>query len=245
MRVLIQQLTPPRFFTVYIAQSILIIFYLVITFKLLRKKKDLSRKRILFSLYYLISSIGLIVNYFYPLIYHELITSLLYIITIYIAYGASNFIAVFSITLFYDIIGNLETTKTQTAYIAILGILYTALFFIPGGVMTNNETKWYPVVNLLFFTYCTSLVSLNFTIFIYYSIRTLEIFKLKNENRIIMNRWKIYIIGIIFTYSFAIITMLVHFLNDEHVRIIWAIVGGILFISGVYLTWFGIGKKFL
>jgi len=79
----------------------------------------------------------------------------------------------------------------------------------------------------------------------YYSIRTLEIFKLKNENRIIINRWKIYIIGIMITYSFAIITMLVHFLNDEHVRIIWAIAGGILFISGVYLTWFGIGKKFL
>ena len=245
MRPLIHQLTPSRFFTVYIAQSMLIIFYLVITFKLLRKKEDWNRKRLLFSLYYLIGSIGLIVNYFYPLIYHDLITSLLYVITIYIAYGASNFIAVFSITMFHEIKGNLNTTKTQITYIVILGLLYVALFFIPGGIMTNNETKWYPVVNIYFFIYCTSLVSFNFTIFMYYSIRTLGIFKLKNENKIIINRWEIYIIGIIITYSFAIITMLVHFLNYELLRIIWAIVGGILFIIGVYLTWIGIGKKFL
>lgn len=245
MIALILQLTPSRFFTVYIAQSMLIIFYLVITFKLFRKKKDWSRKRLLFGLYYLIGSIGLIVNYFYPLIYHELITSLLYIITIYIAYGASNFIAVFSITMFYEIKENKDTSKTQITYILILGVLYLVLFFIPGGVVTNNETKWYPAVNIVFFSYCTSLVSLNFAIFMYYSIRTLEIFRAKNENKIILNRWKIYLFGIIDTYMFAIITMLVHFLNNEVIRIIWAIIGGILFITGVYLTWMGIGKKFL
>jgi len=68
---------------------------------------------------------------------------------------------------------------------------------------------------------------------------------MREENKIILNRWKIYIIGITETFSFAILAMFVHYLDIKLIRDIWAITGGFLMISGIYFTWFGIGKKFL
>jgi len=242
---LILQLTPFRFFTVYIVQSILLGFYLGLAYKLLRKKDKISRKRLIFGIYYLTCSIGLILNYIYALIQHEIITSLLYKLTIYILYVGANFISIFAIAMYFEIKDNTNTSKIQIYDIILFSALYFVLFFIPDGVVTSNETRWYPVVALSFFLYVSILVGLSLTIFIFYSIKTLRIFKKRNENKIILNRWKIYIIGITESFIFATFTMLVHFLNNKSIRDIWAIFGGFLFIIGVYLTWYGIGKKFL
>ncbi|MFX1274298.1 MAG: hypothetical protein ACFFBP_16205 [Promethearchaeota archaeon] len=164
--------------------------------------------------------------------------------TIYIVYAGTSFIAIFSITLYFEIKANIDTTKVQIIYLIILSALYLVIF-IPGGVVINKDTNWFPVVNSGFFIYCTVLINLSLTIFIVYSIKTLKIFKRRNESKILMNRWKIYIIGIIETFAFASITMLVHLINIIQVRDIWAVIGGVLFITGIYFTWYGIGKKFL
>jgi len=245
MRALILQLTAFRFFTIYIVQSFLIVFYLGISFKLLRKKKDISSKRLIFSIYYLSCSIGLIINDIYALIQHEIITSFLYLMTIYIIYSGTSFIAVFAITMYQEINDKTNNSNVQIAYAIVLNILYIVIFFIPESVITNAETRWYPKVSLFFFLYCTIFIDLSLLIFIIYSIKTLKIFKMRKENKILLNRWKIYIIGIIETFLFAILAMFVHFLDNKLIRDIWAIFGSILFITGIYLTWFGIGKKFL
>lgn len=239
------QLTIFRFITVFVVQSFMVAFYLVIAFKLLKKKKDINRKRLIFSIYYLFCSIGLIINYVYALIHHEVIIRVLYIFTIYIIYAGTSFIAIFAIAMYYEIKGNIKTTKIQFAYIIVLSTLYVVIFFIPNSVVINEETKWYPVVSLGFFIYSTIFINLSLAIFILYSLKTLTIFKRRNENKMIINRWKIYIIGIVETFAFASFAMLVHFLDIKLIRDLWAIVGGILMLTGIYLTWYGIGKKFL
>jgi len=147
--------------------------------------------------------------------------------------------------MYFEIKDNSKTTKLQFIYIILFSSLYLVLFFIPSGIMINEETEWYPVVNLTFFIYCTVLVTISLFVVVFYSIKTLSIFKVRNENKTLMNRWKIYVIGMTITIAHAIIVMFIHFLDYKPLRDVWSILGGLMFITGIYLTWFGIGKKFL
>lgn len=223
----------------------MLVFYIVISYRLLKKRSEISRKRLIFSFYYLCSLIGIVLNYIYAPIKHELITAHLYLITIYVIYVGSNFLAIFSITMYFEIKDNSKTTKIQLIYLVLFSSLYLVLFFIPEGIMINEETGWYPVVNLNFFIYCTVLVSISLFVVVVYSIKTLSIFKARNENKTLLNRWRIYVLGMAITITHAIIVMFIHFLDYKPLREVWSILGGFVFVTGIYLTWFGIGKKFL
>ena len=223
----------------------MLIFYFVISYRLLKKKSEISRKRLIFSIYYLFSLIGIVLNYIYAPIKHKVITSLLYLITIYVIYVGTNFLAIFSIIMYFEIKDNSNTTKIQLVYLVVFSSLYLVLFFIPDGIMINEETGWYPVVNLTFFIYCTILVTISLLVVVAYSIKTLYIFRARNENKTLITRWKIYVLGMTITITHATIVMFVHHLDYNPLREIWSILGGFIFITGIYLTWFGIGKKFL
>ncbi|MFX1396902.1 MAG: hypothetical protein ACFFAS_07630 [Promethearchaeota archaeon] len=242
---MIFHLTLDRFITIYIVQSLFLAFYTVIIYRLLHERKKITHKRIVFSFYYFISSIAIVLNYIYAAVYIYPITNLLYLSTIYSLYFGMGIIAIFIVGIYYERKENKRIPKIQVSFISIYGLLLLVIYFIDGAVEINDDTKWKPVVNMTFLIYCSCLLIVSFVILLIYSYKTHNLFVETNQERIIIRNWIMFFIGILLTFIFAEFTMLNHFINNDTVRELWSVIGGVLLILGIILIWFGIGKKFL
>ncbi|MBN1801796.1 MAG: hypothetical protein JW891_09840 [Candidatus Lokiarchaeota archaeon] len=226
-------------------QSLIGIFYAVIIYSLLRKREKITRKRVLFSFYYLLSCFGLVMNYIYGLWHEYPLTNFLYLLTIYFLYMALGIIAVFVAELYFERVKKKKVLLFQTICLVTYAFFLLGIFFFQGGVEINASTSWKPVVSITLFVYSSAFMVISSLVFIFYAYSLYRYFIETNQETIIVRRWFLFVLGIVSTFIFLGITMLNHVLNVEAFRQLWSLIGGILLVSATVLIWIGIGKKFL
>jgi len=205
-----------------------------------RNRKKLNK---IFSLFFISTSMGSVLNIVYSLISIEgleFIVSFLHILA-YIF---------FLLGFVFLLLFNLLILKSEKVFVPrkqiILLLAYIALFsvlFVIGlgfnGVSINPDTKWTPVWSLPFFI--TSLILIiPFLIvpIINYSSKILQ----DMQDKTVRQKWKIFMLGVVI-YSLVLIgTALVNFLNISTIREVWGIFALILFLM-VFTIYYGVGKK--
>ncbi len=238
-------LTIDRFITIYILQSLIGIFYVVIIYSLLHKREKITRKRVLFSLYYLLSCLGLTLNYIYGFYHSYPLTNFLYLLTIYLLYMALGIIAVFVAEIYFERVKKKRVIKCQSILLVFYAIFLSGIFFIPRGVEISPTTSWKPVVSISLFIYSSTFLLADSLVFVFYTYSVYRHFIKTNQENIILKRWLMFIVGISLTFIFLGLTMFNHVLNNELFRQFWSLIGGIILVTGTILIWIGIGKKFL
>ncbi|MFX1393219.1 MAG: hypothetical protein ACFFAH_06535 [Promethearchaeota archaeon] len=232
--VIIQQ-TLFRFLSIYIGFGILIAFFLILIFKILRYNR--TRTILTFSGFYILVCIALILNFLYASIFDKEIVLILHYITIYFIFFSGIFIVNFCIILLKDV--EKFTLKKQVIITIIYAIVLCITFLIPNGVIINDD--WRPVWNLYYFLY---LIILNFTTgfipTIYYCIK---IFKSLDDN-FLRNKWIFFIIGIFCLYIGLYGTCIDNTLDNPSFRPIWSIFLTIFVIIGAYFMYYAVAIKF-
>jgi len=180
----------PRLLIIFFSQSFMAIVFVVLAFKIIKRKRD--RSTITLSLFYFILSIGLILNIVFVLLTptnNELLLRTLYVL--------SAFFIAFSFAfnlIFINVILKLKdefTIKKMAVIIGACGIIILLLYLIPEGV--TFDSNWVPTYNILFLVLIYVFFSIYITVpTIYYSSRLYKLFKARN----LKYRFRLYLIGI-------------------------------------------------
>ncbi|MCJ7688903.1 MAG: hypothetical protein MUO60_06245, partial [Clostridiaceae bacterium] len=141
------QLNPVRFFTVYIGQGLLCFFFIFIAYKILQRDK--GRLNLILSGFYIFIASALIINFIYAPIPDPEIQRILNTLTNYIIFFGLIFLPLFNLLLYKD-----DDIK-NTYLIAIIGtygiILFLIMFIDPNSVSIGPNTDWRPVWKPEFF----------------------------------------------------------------------------------------------
>jgi len=234
------ELTLTRIITVYVAQGILCAFFLFLAYKIL--KRDTKRLNVIFSMFYIFPSIGLIVNFIYAPLTDELAVVILNFITNFFIYYALIFLLVFELILLKSekIINTTKQLIIFIAYgIALLGMVI--FYFIPGaGVILNSANNFTPVWNLPFFIYLVIVVLSFGTIpTLFYAIKISK----KFEDETLKKKWNYFIVGVCALYIFMYGIYVSNYLNNDTFRLIMGVLGLILAIIGGALIYIGVGRQ--
>jgi len=219
---------------ILILYPFLVIFFLILAYKVLKRKRD--RAPITLSTFYIIVSVGLMLNIIYLLV---TITEVE--IVLYLLYYLSSFLTIFSfifIILFINIILKVDFTNKKYLLIVFfyaLGCILLHLF--PGGItLTEN---WTPVYNWIFFILAYIYITFFIAVpSIVYSIQLSRKFIDQNLKK----KLKMFLIGItgmIFTLYGAI---LFNTWQDPIFKSIYSVSVIIILISSGLLIYYGIGR---
>lgn len=218
-----------------------VIYFLAIAGLILRRNRKKLNK--VFSMFFISTSMGSVLNIIYYLISFEgleILVSFLHILAYIFFLLGFVFLLLFNLLILKS--EKVFVPRKQT--ILILG--YIALFsvlFVVGlgfnGVLLNPSNDWTPEWSLPFFI--TSLIlAIPFLIvpIIYYSSKILQ----EMQDKTVRGKWKIFMLGVVI-YSLVLIgTALVNFLNIAEIRQIWSIFALILFLM-VFTIYYGVGKQ--
>jgi hypothetical protein len=234
--VIFQGVDWPRLMLVFFSQGFMAIAFVVLAFKIVRRKRD--RSTVALSLFYFILAIGLILNIVFVLFTptnNELLLRTLYVL--------SAFFIAFSFAfnlVFINVILKLKdefTIKKMAVIIGACGIIILLLYLIPEGV--TFDSNWVPTYSLPFVV----LVYVFFTLYItvptsYYSARLYKLFKARN----LKDRFRLYLIGItillatVYGGTFFIATY------NQLFRLIYSVFAFFLEIAAGLLVYYGLGK---
>lgn len=231
------QLSFTRIVTVYIAQSFMVAVAIGLSYFLLKNKEDRNRRKFIFSFFYILSAIGLIINYIYAPLNDPIILKILYAITLYCIYNGSVLISLFVILFHASWKGKEINTRLQIGYILLYAFLFSFIFFIP-SIHFGEYTNWKPTVELPLYIYVMLIhISLIITLSIY-SVKILRIFrKGAEELSIYLKRWIAFIIGWICIFLFMDDTLTMNLLNNETIRTIFTFPNAILSFIGSFLLY--------
>jgi len=227
-----------RLIIVYIALPIIVIFFLFLGYKILKRSKErISR---IFGTFYISSALGNIINMIYaPLdveIFEPLII-ILHVLTLFFIFFGFVFIVISNLIILSSTIS--FTTKKQNFIIAVDAILLAAMvLFIPfGGIDANLEG--YPVWHLYFFVYVISVVTLGIAFpILYTSYKIYQNF----TSEILKKRWSYYIVGLIGLMVLLYGIMIANFADIDLIRVINTVYS-LTVIIWVLLIYYGIGKQ--
>lgn len=230
------QLDSTRFIQIYIVQALVGVYFLLIAYKIL--KRDTKRLNLILSLFYIIGTIGIVLNCIYAPLTDETAVYILNFMTNYCFGLAPIFIVVFSLILLKS--EKIITTKKQLLIIIIYGAILFCMILIPNGVTINESTNWRPVWSVPFLIYVLIVISaLGLIPTVYFGY---EIFK-RFEDKELKNKWKFFVIGIIGVYVFTFGTFISNTLNIDSVRTIWSIISLGLNIVYPYFIYHGVGRQ--
>lgn len=235
-------LTPTRFLTIYIAQGLLFVVFLILAYKIL--KRDRKRLNIIFSGFYISAIIGILINFIYGPIDIPDIVKILNFLTNFGIFYAPIFLVVFDLILLKS--EKVITTAKQFLVFIIFGIAMFGMFillFIPGcGVQIDGSevSKWSPVWSPCFFLYVMLIETIGAVIPIYYL--SLKIYK-KFEDKVLQKKWKFFIYGFTALAIFMYGIFISNTLNDGTFRMIMGVIGLILALGGGYLIYYGVGRS--
>lgn len=232
--------SPMRVLTIYVAQGLACVFFIFLTYKIL--KRDRKRLNLIFSGTYISAIIGLIINMIYGPIANEDIVRILNYLTNFGIFYSPIFLVVFDLILLKS--EKVITTAKQLAILIGFGILmFCMIFFVlteDWGVSINEETKWSPVWEFPFFLYLViteSVFAVGPSLYLSFQIYQ------KFEDDQLKKKWRYFIFGfcafIIFMYG-------IFFSNLLDIAIIRTLMGGIgliLAIAGGYLMYNGVGRQ--
>ena len=234
------QLTTGRFLTVYIAQGVILVAFLYLAIKILRR--DRKRLNVIFAGLYISPAIGLLINFIYAPLTDEFIVLLLNFFTNFGIFYAPIFVVVFDLMLLKS--EKVISTSKQLIILIIYGIaMFGMIFFlfIPGyGVTINLGTGWSPVWSLPFFIYVASVETIGALIpTLYFSF---QIYK-KFEDEMLKKKWRSFIFGFIALMTFMYAIFISNLLGNPTFRLIIGVMGLILAILGGFLMYSGVGKQ--
>ncbi|MEJ2250447.1 MAG: hypothetical protein P8Y97_12445 [Candidatus Lokiarchaeota archaeon] len=130
--------------------------------------------------------------------------------------------------------------KFQTLFMLIYLGIYIPIFFIPYGIgieILPNGTQLSPVWSLGLTIFLLILLSTQLLLILIISI---NVYKKFNTN-ILAEKFKFFVIGVIFLYYIPIGVTITNYLNIQLLRIIFGFTAPII-IVGLILIYYGIGK---
>ncbi len=226
----------PRLIIVFFSQGFAAIVFVVLAFKIIKRKRDRSTVTLFF--FYFILSIGLIFNILFVMFTYtnnELLLRTLYIL--------SAFFIAFSFTfnlVFINIILKLKdefTIRKMAVIIGVYGTIVLSLYLIPEGV--TFDSNWTPTYDLLLFV----LMYVFLTVFItvpttYYSARLYKLFKARN----LKDRFRLYLIGIILMIAAMYGGIFFIATYNQIFKTIYSIFAFFMEIAAGLLVYYGLGR---
>jgi len=224
-----------RFIQIYIVQGLIGLFYLYMSYIILRRdKKNLN---LALCGFYVCVGLGVIINIIYASVFDEPLVRLLHFLTYFLFCFCQVFLLIFVLILTKS--KNVITVRTQLILLISFGVLLSGLWFIPNGITINETTNWKPVWSWEFLIYSYIVCTLfTFGPLIYYSGRIY--FKL--EPMELRKKWIFFIIGTISYYFVYYGTSLSNTLNDSIFRLIWSIIS-LIAIPTTYLIYYGVARE--
>ena len=231
------QMSPIRFFTIYVAQGFMCLFFLFLAFKILRR--DRKRLNVIFSGFYLSSVIGFIINFIYAPLTEGSVVLMLNFLTNFFIFYSSIFIVVFNLILLKS--EKAITTRKQLIILIVYGIAMFSMIgflFYPGYGVTFNE-NWSPIWSLPFFLYLVAIETIGVIPALYLSF---QIYK-KFEDEVIKKKWKFFIFGLCSVIIFMYGIFISNNLNIPTFRTVIGVVGLVLALLGAYMMYYGVGRQ--
>lgn len=139
-----------RIVTICIVQTWSVLFFLILAYKLLKRKKTLLT--LTFSYYLFFNAVGYLMSFVSIVFLNTPLAYLMYLFTLYFTVFSQSFIVIFSWRLL-----NLDkevSYKTYYILIIIYVILSTYIFwgaYLFGGIRYDSSTGWIPVYTVEFF----------------------------------------------------------------------------------------------
>ena len=234
------QLTPTRFITIYIAQGLMCFYFLFLAYKIL--KRDRKRLNLIFSMFYLSSVFGFIINFIYGPLTDEFVVTILNFLTNFGIFYSPIFIVVFELILLKS--EKVISTSKQLIILIIYGIVMFCMIlflFTPGlGVTLNAGTGWSPVWSIPFFIYVVLVETFGAILPTLYL--SFQIYK-KFEDDVLKKKWKFFILGFCALAIFMYGIFISNTLNIPTFRMIIGVVGLILALLGANLMYYGVGRQ--
>ena len=229
------QMDPARFITVYIVQLGMGIIYFLIGLLIL--KRDTKRLNQLFATFYLLSASATIINVIYVSLTINPWVKYLHILTFYLFCFAIVYLLIFNLILLKS--EKVFPIKKHNLIALIYGGLLFGLVFIPKGVTIDASTEWRPVWSLPFLIYALVVLTCCATVpTTYYS---LQVYK-KLENEELKKRWAFNIVAILGYFAILYLTSVSNYLNNPTFRLITSIAGLSLFVTA-YLLFYSVGRQ--
>ena len=226
-----------RIIQVFIGEGLVLAFCIFLTFKILRK--DRTKMKVAFSELYIFISIGIILNLIYIALTDQIIVKFLNFLTNFSIFFSAIFLTNFCLIFFYT--EEKYDLKKQIIFVSSYAIVLLSMIFITDGVTIDCSTGECtpPVWSIPFFLYIfTILTVFTFVPNIYLSIKILN----KFEDEQLKKKWKYFILGFLCLYAFLYGSLFSNTaLFDDS---IWAPIGLLLAIIGIYLVYYGVAKGF-
>jgi len=226
-----------RFIQVFIGEGIVLAFCIFFSYKILRK--DRTRMKIAFSEFYIFISIGLILNVIYIALSDQFIVKILNFLTNFCIFLAAIFLVNFCLLFYYT--EEKFNLKKQVILIVIYSIVLFCMVFIPDGVTIDCSSGECtpPLWSIPFFLYIFIVLTIfTFIPISYYSIKILD----KFDDEQLKKKWKYFIFGIMFLYAFLYGSLFSN--TPAFADVLWAPIGLVFAIIGIYLVYYGIAKSF-
>lgn len=231
------QLSIGRIIAIYVANGIIFTFFIYLAYKILKQSR--KRQNIYFSLMYISVAIGIFINFIYATLTDSNLIILLNFFTNYFITLGTIFLTVFVLILLKT--EEIFDTKKQLTLIITYAILLSLMIFIPDGVEVGPHTGWSPHWSWPLFIYVAIIITImSVAPSLYYSIKLYK----KFEDILIKKKWKFFIIGMSELFAVLYGTFFTHALNISLIRTIWSIIALVLSLSGAYLIYYGVAKKF-
>ena len=225
-----------RLLIVLFSQGFAAIVFLVLAFRIVKRKRD--RSTVLLFLFYFILSIGLIFNILFVLLTYtnnEMLLRTLYVLSAFFIAFPFAFNLVF-INVILKLKENF-TIKKMAIIIGAYGTIVLSLYLIPEGV--TFDSNWTPTYSVLLFV----LIYVFFTIYIsaptiYYSARLYKLFLARN----LKYRYRLYIIGIILMLATVYGGIFFVATYNQLFKTIYSVLAFLMEIAAGLLVYYGLGK---
>ncbi len=230
------QIDTSRFIMVYIAQSIFVVYFTLITLQILRRKRQ--RLNIIFSSFFITIIIANIFNMVYAMMtVGPVILILNFFTNFFLCFGPIFLLIVNMLILESTIIFSVKRQNKYIIYYGLLILLGMAIFYIFGGVSVTSEFR--PKFSLIFLIFILIITAVVVVIpIISTSLKIYFSFEMKALKR----KWIIYVIGFLGNISIAYLIFINNYLDNDSFRLPVAIYSISVIFWG-YLMYYGIGFK--
>lgn len=232
---LLLQIDTSRFIIIYIAQSIFVVYFTLITLQILRRKRQ--RLNIIFSSFFITIIIANLFNMVYAVIPNEAVILILNFFTnFFLCFGPIFILIVNMLILESTIIFSVKRQNRYILYYGLLILVGMAIFYIFGGVSVTNKRPKFSLIFLIFILIITAVVVvipiISTSLKIYFSF----------EMKALKRKWIFYVIGFLGSISIAYLVFINNYLDNDNFRLLVAIYSISVILWG-YLMYYGIGFK--
>lgn len=230
------QIDTSRFIMIYIAQSIFVVYFTLITLQILKRKRQ--RLNVIFSFFFITIIIANILNMIYATMTNETIILIFNFFTnFFLCFGPIFILVVNMLILESTIIFSVKRQNRYILYYGLLLLLGMAIFYIFGGVSVTSEFR--PKFSLIFLIFILIITAALVVIpIISTSLKIFFSFEMKALKR----KWIFYVIGFLGSISIAYLFFVNNYLDNANFRLLIAIYSISVILWG-YLMYYGIGFK--